>query len=389
MVKNVLLNITMLDRKYFFYTYDLEQSIFSDKTKKDYPSTLFALLKGEQIEDLKVKWFNNIDFDWTINEGIDLHNLYINRLKYLKENHEHLELWWSGGYDSNNILEVAIDGNISFDSIVITGIKDIFTYTSIVNQEQIKNKPHLDRYLEKFPNTKVHLIDIQKLTKFQNFERDKWMWAACSPVDYSLLTCYMDSILDHRKHYKTLSIYGSGEYKPMYNRKYNIWSFYKTGAEINNPIGHFTTLATNCCFYDDPRIIRQQVHTIKNIMSINKGDNLETIKQKMTVNGVEEFYSDDDNNIIHPTHDFRRKHVYKNSLPTFHIGNDEEYSNNLEHPKKNWYYKNERLPIFKEYWKWCDWINNNVPKKHFKDSRGYEWGYLNEDSITKIIDITV
>jgi hypothetical protein len=76
-------------------------------------------------------------------------------------------------------------------------------------------------------------------------------------------------------------------------------------------------------------------------------------------------------------------------LPTFHIGNDEEYSNNLEHPKKNWYYKNERLPIFKEYWKWCDWINNNVPKKHFKDSRGYEWGYLNEDSITKIIDITV
>ena len=355
----------MIDNKYFFYRHDLDQSIYSIKTKIEYPSTLFALLKGEAIKDLTVKWFDNLNFNWTIDDQQSLQTLYTERLKQIKKEYEHLELWWSGGYDSNNILDVAVKSNISLDSIIIGGYGDVWGDKRWLNHELQKNKKHLDRYCEKFPKTKVIALDYKKLIPFQNFEKDKWLWAACSPCDYSLLTCYADYVLPHREKYKTVSIYGSGEYKPLYNKKFNIWSFYKTAQEINNPTGHFSNFARNLCFYDTPTIIRQQVHTIKNRMNIN-----------------------DPSKVVHPSHTDRRKIIYENHFPTVHIGNDDDYEIALIHPKQDWYYNNERLPIFNEYWKWCDWVNSQIPKECLRDPRGYEYDYLKEDHMTKIIDIS-
>jgi hypothetical protein len=375
-------------KEYFFYRHDLDQTIYNKLTGSEYPSALFAVLKGERIEDLKLKWFDDLKFDWTINENLNLEYLYAERLKSLRQQYEHLELWWSGGYDSSNILETSIDSNISVDSIVVAGFKDVWSYKIPANQEQYENKKHIDRYLKKFPNTKLYFFDFEKAIPYANFNNDKWLWAACTPCNHNLLTCYADEFLEHRKQYKTLSIFGAGEYRPMYNRKYNVWSFYKTGLDINNPAGHYSKFATNCCFNDDPRIIRQQVHTQKDQMDINKNDDIYSIKEKMKLNGKEEVFFYDNDNVVIPTHLYRRKKIYKNSLEISHLGNDDEYINALSHPKQKWFYDQQRLNIFQEYWKFCDWANSIIPTQYLNDHRGYEWNYLAEESLTKIIDIS-
>lgn len=389
LVKKTALNrCKMKYEEYFFYRHDLNQTIYNKNTGVEYPSALFAVLKGEKIENLKLKWFDNLEFDWTIDENLSLNSLYIERLKFLRQNYEHLELWWSGGYDSSNILETSIDANIAVDSIVVAGYRDLWNYKIPANQEQYENKMHLDRYIEKFPNTKFYFFDFEKIIPYANFNKDRWLWAACTPCNHNLLTCYADEVLNHRESYKTVSIYGAGEYRPMYNRTYNIWSFYKTGLDINNPAGHYSKFATNCCFNDTPRIIRQQLHFQKNQMNIDKNDDISTIKEKMKLEGKEEVFFYDNNNVVVPTHLYRRKKIYSNTLKISHLGNDDEYTNALSHPKQKWFFDEKRLNTFKEYWKFCDWVNSIVPKQYLKDSRGYEWNYLAEEPLTKVIDIS-
>jgi hypothetical protein len=58
-------------------------------------------------------------FDWTILIETSLTELYRIRAQQLRDQYDHLVLYYSGGVDSNNILHAFIDNNILLDEIVM------------------------------------------------------------------------------------------------------------------------------------------------------------------------------------------------------------------------------------------------------------------------------
>lgn len=67
------------------------------------------------------KWsFNDEVFsalDWTKEPNVSLWELYKQRAKQIRESYDYVVLWYSGGSDSNNILEAWIDADCKIDEI--------------------------------------------------------------------------------------------------------------------------------------------------------------------------------------------------------------------------------------------------------------------------------
>ena len=75
-----------------------------------------------------VRWiFNNDEFErtnWAVEPSETLNNLYRQRARQLREKYDYLVLCYSGGSDSNNILEAFIAEGLVIDEIVTNFIVD-------------------------------------------------------------------------------------------------------------------------------------------------------------------------------------------------------------------------------------------------------------------------
>lgn len=56
-------------------------------------------------------------FDWTIEPTQSLEELYANRARQIREQYDHIVLWYSGGADSQNVLNSFVDNNIKIDEV--------------------------------------------------------------------------------------------------------------------------------------------------------------------------------------------------------------------------------------------------------------------------------
>lgn len=56
--------------------------------------------------------------DWKIEPGTSLWDLYRKRAQQLRDEYDYLVLWYSGGADSDNILDCFIDNNIRLDEVL-------------------------------------------------------------------------------------------------------------------------------------------------------------------------------------------------------------------------------------------------------------------------------
>jgi len=57
------------------------------------------------------------NFDWTVEPSQSLEELYANRARQIRENYDHVVLWYSGGSDSHNILSSFVNNNIQLDEV--------------------------------------------------------------------------------------------------------------------------------------------------------------------------------------------------------------------------------------------------------------------------------
>ena len=128
-------------------------------------------------------------FPWHIEPDESLDELYDRRARELREKYDYLILCFSGGADSNNVLESFIRQNIHLDEIVTlnTGyslkvhanlnIKD--TSNNNLAAEHILNAiPRLKYASEKLPKTKITVIDdTESLFKnLKNYENEDWVF---------------------------------------------------------------------------------------------------------------------------------------------------------------------------------------------------------------------
>jgi hypothetical protein len=120
--------------------------------------------------------------DWTKPIDIPLDTLYAMRLQQLRNEYDHLVLYFSGGKDSLNILLTAINNNIFIDEIVMfypfpvekTFNKDDLSSDNMFAEVEFAAKPLLEKYRNKIPsNTVIRYSDLAE-PNIRACERDDW-----------------------------------------------------------------------------------------------------------------------------------------------------------------------------------------------------------------------
>jgi hypothetical protein len=138
-----------------------------------FSSKIKACIYGTQQKKL-VKWiFNNHVFDnypWKLEPDLTLDQLYDRRARELREKYDYLVLAFSGGGDSNNILESFLRQGLFIDEIVtnVMGDRNNATilnpkFTESWNESaefHFQTLPRL-KYVEKVsPKTKISILDL-------------------------------------------------------------------------------------------------------------------------------------------------------------------------------------------------------------------------------------
>lgn len=123
---------------------------------------------------LPIQWhFNDSAFglyDWTVEPSLSLDSLYDLRAKQIREQYDYVILSYSGGSDSNNILESFIRQGLIIDEIITTWALDASS-SFIIQDQNVKDcwnnnaefhlhtKHRLDYIKQQCPKTKITVLD--------------------------------------------------------------------------------------------------------------------------------------------------------------------------------------------------------------------------------------
>jgi hypothetical protein len=110
----------------------------------------------------KVEWNFNREvfstYNWKIEPNQDINYFYDKRAKELREKYDYIILWYSGGYDSHNILKTFIDNNLHLDEIIT-----IFPRKDIMSEERYEYENYtskkLNFYRDILSNTKITTLE--------------------------------------------------------------------------------------------------------------------------------------------------------------------------------------------------------------------------------------
>lgn len=108
------------------------------------------------------KWNYNDEFfgsyNWSIEPPADINELYRRRAQQLREKYDYLVLYYSGGYDSTNVLYSFLDNDIPLDEICVY----YSSHDRVSNQYLELNSITWDKIQQlqaRYPNLKVRKID--------------------------------------------------------------------------------------------------------------------------------------------------------------------------------------------------------------------------------------
>lgn len=124
-------------------------------------------------------------FDWTVEPEEDIDYLIDQRVREIRDQHAYVALWYSGGYDSQTILDSFIRQKIRLDEIVIYS-------RPWLNHEYNVEHEHAHRFAEYFkkvhqPWTNINVIfyNHQSLFDFYQYYGSNWIYQ-----DYGSLACF-------------------------------------------------------------------------------------------------------------------------------------------------------------------------------------------------------
>lgn len=143
-----------------------------------------AMLRASELNsDYNWYFYSNVfdKIDWSIPIESSLDDLYLMRLKQLRNRYDHLILFFSGGRDSSNILLTAVNNNIQLDEIVVyypfvmeKYFNNIETDSdNLYSEVEYAAKPLLKKLENKLTNTKIRFQDIGETTN-RFTKNDDW-----------------------------------------------------------------------------------------------------------------------------------------------------------------------------------------------------------------------
>jgi hypothetical protein len=132
-------------------------------------SKLEAAHEHERV-GLPLKWdFNEAvysSYDWRIEPTETLEELYRQRAQQIRDKYDYVVLWFSGGADSNNVLNAFINNNIKLDEVASqVNYEATHDKTNFLNGEIYHvAKPKIETARLKQPWLKHTVIDLAKQT---------------------------------------------------------------------------------------------------------------------------------------------------------------------------------------------------------------------------------
>jgi len=264
-------------------------------------SKLEALQVHKQLNK-PVTWnFNELTYsgyNWEVEPVESLSELYKQRAQQLRDKYDYLVLWFSGGADSNNVLDVFINNDIKIDEVVsyvnydATGDKNNWLNAEIYNIAV----PKVEALKEKQPWLKHRLIDLSQLTvdAFTNKEaKFNWIYHANGYFNPNTIARHniklkvpeWTQMFDTGK--KVGFIYGMDKPKVTgIKGKY----YFKFLDMIDNAVTAETQMANNAWEFDElfywspdlPELVIKQAHIVKNFLKLQETHKLKETRLQYT-----------------------------------------------------------------------------------------------------------
>lgn len=134
-------------------------------------------MMAAQLYGTDIQWHFNNDifgkYDWTIEPELSLDQLYDRRAREIRETYDYVILSYSGGADSNNVLESFIRQGLLIDEVVTNWALDISEKFTVLDTNEKSTWNHnaefklhtadrLNYIRNKSPNTKITMIDTSE-----------------------------------------------------------------------------------------------------------------------------------------------------------------------------------------------------------------------------------
>lgn len=157
----------------------------------DFQSKVNALLHSKVVNQ-PVEWMFHQDvystYPWHIEPVETLDQLYDRRARELREKYDYIVLSFSGGADTNNILESFVRQKLHIDEIVINHMTKATQNVTVVNtsvknswnfaaEHQLQAIPRLQYIQNQLPKTKITELDVSHsvLSSLKQFNDADWV----------------------------------------------------------------------------------------------------------------------------------------------------------------------------------------------------------------------
>jgi len=135
------------------------ESYYTIDNQKIYSKIKAIELANGDMSRIEFNWMPDTwnAIDWTKEPLLSWDELVRIRCQQIRDKHKHIALWYSGGYDSQTILDAFIKNNILLDEILIYDRRDFFSdpeaAVSITNANLVK--------LQHYPNLRINVIRVK------------------------------------------------------------------------------------------------------------------------------------------------------------------------------------------------------------------------------------
>jgi len=273
------------------YDHNLDDYGFYQVGTARHYNKIQAIFESHQLR-VPLRW-NYLDevfdqYNWLIEPAESLPQLYAQRAQQLREHYDYLVLHYSGGSDSNNILETFMNNGIYLDEVLIRGsysqTKSVKGLVSAADEygECLAQGIPLAQWVKDnhMPHLKITLVDTTGLIH-DYFDRNA-NWVEHSGAILTPGVCVKSELDSLSPHYRELAdrglrvghIYGAD--KPQMKRHKNI--FYTRWLDtqiLNFNLGRVSDMANPQyieCFYWGRHSVKMQIkqlHVLKNHIKAN------------------------------------------------------------------------------------------------------------------------
>lgn len=131
----------------------------SPETNKKYYYKVPALVESSYLDFRLNEEYDN--YDWTKEPKSSWHDILRDRAQELRDSHNYLRLWYSGGSDSQTILNAFLKNGIHLDEIGIWRISPVGNFNSQASDEANKVAiPQIQKIQSTIPKTKIQIYDV-------------------------------------------------------------------------------------------------------------------------------------------------------------------------------------------------------------------------------------